>query len=186
MIDMAGMPPRLTPGPLPSLGERIGTALRRGQSLELYLASKGEKVYSSKEEALSRLLQPPNSFIASEDTAVVLLERGLARTSGGGWQFTRDPRLQIPAMDLLSLTDQLDAAEQISCPHLLIEAEEGAKFDPEIFQQILQVYQESPRFEHQLVEGRHHVHIDQPQLVANIINSFLASILYSNVTTAKL
>ena len=79
MIDMAGMPPRfpflllipifllasrLTPGPLPSLGERIGTALRRGQSLELYLASKGEKVYSSKEEALSRLLQPPNSFIA--------------------------------------------------------------------------------------------------------------------------
>ena len=78
MIDMAGMPPRfpflllipifitsrLTPGPLPTLGERIGTALRRGQSLELYLANKGEKVYSSKEEALSRLLQPPNSFIA--------------------------------------------------------------------------------------------------------------------------
>ena len=36
-------------------------------------------------------------------------------------------------------TDQLDAAEQISCPHLLIEAEDGAKFDPEIFQQILEV-----------------------------------------------
>jgi len=89
-------------------------------------------------------------------------------------------------MDLLSLTDQLDAAEQISCPHLLIEAEEGAKFDPEIFQQILQVYQESPRFEHQLVDGQHHVHIDQPQLVANIINNFLAPILFSNVTTAKL
>merc|ERR1712037_785942 len=77
---------------------------------------------------LSRLLQPPNSFFASEDTAVVLLERGLKRTSGG-WQFTRDPRLQIPAMDFLSLTDQLDAAEQITCPHLLIEAEEGAKKD---------------------------------------------------------
>ena len=36
-------------------------------------------------------------------------------------------------------TDQLDAAEQISCPHLLVEAEDGAKFDPEIFQQIVQV-----------------------------------------------
>ena len=40
----------------------------------------------------------------------------------------------------MSQTDQLDAAEQITCPHLLIEAEEGAKFDPEIFQQILQVF----------------------------------------------
>ena len=39
----------------------------------------------------------------------------------------------------MSQTDQLDAAEQITCPHLLIEAEEGAKFDPEIFQKILQV-----------------------------------------------
>ena len=39
----------------------------------------------------------------------------------------------------MSQTDQLDAAEQITCPHLLIEAEEGAKFDPEVFQQILQV-----------------------------------------------
>ena len=29
---------------VPNLGERIGTALKRGQSLELYLASKGEKV----------------------------------------------------------------------------------------------------------------------------------------------
>ena len=81
MIDMAGMPPRcdrhpvllfiptlptsrLSPGPVPTLGERLGTALRRSQSLEQYLSRKGEKFYSSKEEALSRLLQPPNSFIA--------------------------------------------------------------------------------------------------------------------------
>ena len=57
MIDMAGMPPRfsrslskqqlqtclkhnypttrLTPGPVPTLGERLGTALRRSQSLEV-------------------------------------------------------------------------------------------------------------------------------------------------------
>merc|ERR1719391_148376 len=186
MIDMAGMPPRLTPGHVPTLGERIGTALRRGQSLELYLRSKGEKVYSSKEEALSRVLQPPNSFIASEDTAVVLLERGLERSPGGGWQFTRDPRLQIPAMDLLSLTDQLDAAEQITCPHLLIEAEDGAKFDPEIFQKILQVYQERSTFEHRLVAGKHHLHIDRPDLVAEIINNFLAPILCSNMPAAKL
>ena len=30
----------------------------------MYLTMKGEKVYSSKEEALSRLLQPPNSFFS--------------------------------------------------------------------------------------------------------------------------
>ena len=194
MIDMAGMPPRcqlpfltltvptsrLTPGQVPSLGERIGTALRRGQSLELYLRTNGEKVYNSKEEALSRVLQPPNSFIARwlsikkgfflfflgvvkfcnlgfairakremwfwfsvaqwrhcsgapgkrsrEEPWVKQLSAklpkqkvglgglrcwqspGILKSSisclvdaRGGWQFTRDPRLQIPAMDLLSL-----------------------------------------------------------------------------------
>ena len=46
----------------------------------------------------------------------------------------------------MSQTDQLDAAEQITCPHLLIEAEEGAKFDPEVFQQILQVMLFQVRF----------------------------------------
>jgi len=185
MIDMAGMPPRLTPGPVPTLGERLRTALRRSQSLEVYLAMKGEKVYSSKEETLSRLLQPPNSFFSGKDTAMVLLERGVKRTTGG-WQFTRDPRLQIPAMNLLSLTDQLDAAEQISCPHLLVEAEDGAKFDPEIFQQIVQVYEGNPRFVHRLVQGQHHVHIERPQLVADLLNKFLARVHRSNIPAAKL
>merc|ERR1719220_1936775 len=148
---------------------------------------KGEKVYSSREEALSRLLQPPNSFFSSEDTAMVLLERGVKRTTEAtcnyskGWQFTRDPRLQIPSMNLLSLTDQLDAAEQISCPHLLVEAEDGAKFDPEIFQQIVQVYKGNPRFDHRLVQGQHHVHIDRPQLVADLLKNFLARVHRSNI-----
>ena len=49
-----------------------------------------------------------------------------------------------------------------------------------------QVYRERPTFEHRLVGGRHHVHIDRPRLVADIINNFLAPILSSNVPAAKL
>ena len=48
------------------------------------------------------------------------------------------PKISIKLVNCAQ-TDQLDAAEQISCPHLLVEAEDGAKFDPEIFQQIVQV-----------------------------------------------
>ena len=45
------------PGPIPSLGERIRNAVTRGESLEKYLAVKGEKVYETMEQAVEKMLQ---------------------------------------------------------------------------------------------------------------------------------
>ena len=49
-----------------------------------------------------------------------------------------------------------------------------------------QVYKGNPRFDHRLVQGQHHVHIERPQLVADLLNNFLARVLSSNIPAAKL
>jgi len=62
MVDMAGVPPRLMPGSVPTLGGRLRNALQQATSLEIHLSTKSEKVYPSRETALARLTAP-GSFI---------------------------------------------------------------------------------------------------------------------------
>ena len=118
------------------------------------------------------------------ETFVTLLMHSV-RNACRGFVFSRDPRQSVPAMDLLSevlhnqvnisrddnmfQVDQLDAAESIRCPHLVIEAEDGAKFNPDIFSNVLEVYRTNPLFEHVIVPGTHHVHLDTPLVVATVI-----------------
>ena len=68
--------------------------------------------------------------------------------------------------------DQLDAAEHVQCPHLVIEAEDGAKFCPELWYKVLDMYRNNHRFQHVMVPGTHHVHLDDPVVVAQIIHKW--------------
>ena len=66
----------------------------------------------------------------------------------------------------------MDAAEQINCPHLVIEAEEGAKFCPDLWDTVMEVYKKNNMFKHVVVPGTHHVHIDDPVVVATVIQTW--------------
>lgn len=69
-------------------------------------------------------------------------------------------------------------AEQITCPYLNIRAVQGLKLDlPGHYDEILDIIKEnSKKFEYQTVEGSHHVHLNEPEKVAPIINKFLSSL----------
>ena len=106
-----------------------------------HLSCRPEKVYPTKEAALQRLVDS-STFLhgqgnVTEESAGVILERG-ARQVEGGWQFTRDRRLQVTnsftSQELhLHLTLQVTSlyglppdfllafCRSITCPHLLVK-----------------------------------------------------------------
>jgi len=81
--------------------------------------------------------------------------------------------LTLPCLQLLSKADQLEVAGQIRCPHLVVEAEDGAKWDPELFPEIMEVYAVNPNFHHHILPGPHHLHITHAHSVASVIAQFL-------------
>ena len=90
----------------------------------------------------------------------------------------------LPSIWSLHQADQLEVAGQIRCPHLVVEAEDGAKWDPELFPEIMevpqysppssmQVYAVNPNFHHHILPGPHHLHITHAHSVASVIAQFL-------------
>jgi len=76
---------------------------------------------------------------------------------------------------MLSLDLILEYASRIKCAYLNIRAIPGFKFEqPEIYQKILDVIKIGARkFEYHEVKGTHHVHLNEPEKIAPIINNFL-------------
>ncbi|XP_043273277.1 probable serine hydrolase isoform X1 [Venturia canescens] len=108
-------------------------------------------------------------------SAEILMIRGMqpAPTPGRHY-FSRDPRLKTSMLGMLSMDLVLSYASQIKCSYLNIRAVPGLKFDnPENYGKVLDKIKEtSRRFEYREVEGSHHVHLNEPEKVAPIIEEF--------------
>ena len=78
-------------------------------------------------------------------------------------------------MGLISLDLVLAYAARIKCAYLNIRAIPGMKFDfPEYYEKILdQIKLGAKKFEYHKVEGTHHVHLNNPERIAPIINNFI-------------
>lgn len=75
---------------------------------------------------------------------------------------------------MLSLDLILQYASQIKCAYLNIRALNGHREQVEYYSKILEKIQRGARrFEYHEVEGTHHVHLNEPEKVAPIINNFL-------------
>lgn len=68
-------------------------------------------------------------------------------------------------------------ATRIKCAYLNIRAIPGLKLDyPESYDKVLdQIKIGAKRFEYHKVEGTHHVHLNYPEKIAPIINSFIST-----------
>jgi pimeloyl-ACP methyl ester carboxylesterase len=113
-----------------------------------------------------------------EKDAEILLRRGLRKLSDENeYEFTRDLRSTVrPYLFNDFTTEQLKAvARGIVCPFLLIKAKNTSVFEPkELYREFYDLYRDaSEDFRYVEVEGRHHVHLSHPELVAPIISNFL-------------
>lgn len=135
---------------------------------------KTEKVYKY-EEAAKRLSEANPTL--SEESVNVLLERGLVKTDTGV-MFSRDFRLNLKNIARISLEQSLEMQSRIQANVLIVLAEEGFEklfADTEqkkLTSAILQSYRDQ---NHKVVTvpGDHHVHLNNPEVVAPLVADFL-------------
>lgn len=78
---------------------------------------------------------------------------------------------------MISMDLVLAYASRIKCGYLNIRAVPGMKFDhPECYEQTLdKIKVGASKFEYHEVNGTHHVHLNNPERIAPIINNFLST-----------
>ena len=133
----------------------------------------------------------------SEESVRTLMKRGLVETEdGSGYTWSADLRLRVPTAFNMDHDMTEEFASKVSCPHLVIKARDSPKYmSDEDYDKLLKVckYYEminivdndiynysqifrknNPNFVYRELEGGHHLHLNTPQPVAQIINKFLA------------
>lgn len=116
------------------------------------------------------------NFPVSEKGCKALLSRNLTPV-GDKFIFSRDPRLNIRFLGNLTADFILELSTRLKCKLLNIRAEDGIPTGSalKVCRNSLDLVKKSNR--HVLdvfVPGGHHVHLEQPEHVAPVINKFLA------------
>ncbi|CAB1344537.1 unnamed protein product [Coregonus sp. 'balchen'] len=165
-------------GFIPTDSKELHTVIRQGFEEMLQFEKKKdemkEKVYTY-ENALMRLLAANPSL--SKQSAHILLERGLAQVEGGV-VFTRDFRINLKNVVRVSLEQSLELQSRIQARVLVVLAEEGFEkmfSEPEqktFTSTLLQGYKDQSGMVVN-VPGDHHVHLNTPETVAQIVTDFL-------------
>ncbi|XP_062396360.1 serine hydrolase-like protein [Sardina pilchardus] len=144
---------------------------------------KKEKIYTH-QNAMQRLMAA-NPHL-TEQSAQHLLKRG-SREVEGGFVFTRDLRINLKNVTRISLEQSLELQSRIQARVLVLLAEAGLnKLFPlpeGCSEGLMNGYQNSKNMKVMTVPGDHHVHMNQPEVVASIITDFLLS---ATDSTAKL
>jgi pimeloyl-ACP methyl ester carboxylesterase len=125
-------------------------------------------VHADVDAALSRL----GSSLArmSESSARTLLSRGLVATEGGvTWR--SDPRLRLPSRTRMVEEQVLAFLAAIRCPALLVRASRGFPPNDEQYARRIATV---PGLRVVELDAGHHVHLDDPELVAAHVGPFLA------------
>lgn len=138
------------------------TRALRGKSLRVFpdlavavraRTSAGVQVGSRLEEAAARLL----------------VERGVVPVEGG-FTWSSDPRLTLPTMQRMTEPQIRDLVAGIECPTRVIFAEPAQPYLPDPLRRERSAL--LPRGELVVMEGGHHLHMEQPAAVAAAIGDF--------------
>ncbi|XP_063331395.1 serine hydrolase-like protein [Pelmatolapia mariae] len=174
-------------GFVPTDPKEIPRIMRQGMEEMLKFEKKAEekkRVYTY-EKAVERLLAANPTL--SERSVQTLLERGLTRVEGG-FVFSRDLRVNFKNIERITLEQSLEMQLLIQAPVLLILADKGfgsasRESSQKLTSKLLQVYQERNDTVVR-VPGSHHVHLDNPEVVAPFICDFLQTKVLSQQVKA--
>lgn len=101
-----------------------------------------------------------------------------AKQDQDGFVFTRDPRLKIAMLGSISMDQAMEMASRITCEVLNVRATEGLEHSlPEMsYDQVLeQIGKSAKKLEVHLIEGTHHLHLNNAERVAPCMYNFLTT-----------
>ncbi|XP_034044224.1 serine hydrolase-like protein [Thalassophryne amazonica] len=175
-------------GFFPTVQKKLPCLMRQGMDEMLQfekLKEKKEKVYTY-EKAVERLMAANPSL--SEQSSHILLERGLVHVDGGVC-FSRDFRINLTNIARITLQESLELQSRIQASVLVVLADDGfgkqvpASEKSKVIAEILQAYREK---DHSVVTvpGNHHVHINNPEVVAPVVTDFLQIKVLARATSS--
>ncbi|XP_029353166.1 serine hydrolase-like protein [Echeneis naucrates] len=164
-------------GFLPTDPREIPKVMRQGidEMIQFEKKTNGKTRVYSYEKAVERLLSANPTL--SEQSVHILLERGLAQVEGG-FAFSRDLRVNFRNVVRTTLEQSLEMQLRIQAPVLVILADRGfgarlfEKNHQNVFSALQQGYLDR---NHSVVTvtGDHHVHLNDPEIIAPLVSHFL-------------
>nr|CAH7721265.1 unnamed protein product [Callosobruchus chinensis] len=128
-------------------------------------------------DEIKKRISMPNKNSVDLEYTHFLMERNIApsKLHPGKYYFTRDPRLKLGELLSYSQDELIESANQMTSPICIIKAKGASYYEiKENFYTVLDVLKRtSIDCDFQYVEGTHHVHLNHPERVASIINSFI-------------
>jgi len=155
-------------GALITPAEQTAAQLRRGIAQARAIANKPLRVFATAEEAIATRAQANGLSRAAAEPLVL---RGI-KPVPGGWSWSSDQRLTTASLQRFTEAQVLDLLRHIAAPTLLILAPDSTvKPVPEtaLAERIATVAQ----IEVLQLAGGHHLHLENPQPVAQAILDFL-------------
>lgn len=132
--------------------------------------TKGMPLYPSIERAVDARLTVGGILRTSVE---VLCERGL-RAVDGGFTWRSDSRLRFPSPFRMTEGHILATLGEIRCPTLLVRGMSGMDFPEPFFSARKRVI---ASLSGALIDGGHHLHLDEPESTADPIREFLRKFL---------
>ncbi|MEP6485548.1 MAG: alpha/beta hydrolase [Rudaea sp.] len=155
-------------GPLASDPALALEPLRRGIDQRETFEEKTLRVFAREEEAIDARRKVND---LSSEAATAIVSRGLKSVSGG-FSWSSDPRLTLASPVRLTEEQVLAMLRGIACPTLLVLAQPDAPYLPrETMQRRIE---QVANIEVHRIDGGHHLHLENPQPIANLIDAFLA------------
>lgn len=175
-ILAASLPQRVTRlvaiealGALAEAPERTTTRLREAVAAARVLASKKLRVFPDLAAPVRARMQANQ---LSEPSARLLVERGVVAVDGG-FTWSSDPRLTLPAMQRMTEAQVRELIAGIECPTRVIFADPPQPYLPEPLRSERAAL--LPRGELVVLPGSHHLHMDTPVEVAAAIGGFFGN-----------
>ncbi|MBJ6981836.1 alpha/beta hydrolase [Luteimonas sp. MC1572] len=106
----------------------------------------------------------------TEPVARLLVERGVLAVEGG-WSWSSDPRLTLPTMVRMTEAQVDDLVAGITCPTRVVFADPAQVYLPDALRRARAA--RLPDGDMTIIAGSHHLHMEDPQAVADAIGDFL-------------
>jgi pimeloyl-ACP methyl ester carboxylesterase len=155
-------------GPLATAAEKSLAVLQQAHRDRAAIGNKALRVFPEIDSAISARRQANG---LSHPAARALVERG-TRAVDGGWVWSSDPRLTLTSAIRLTEDQILAYLGGIQCPTLLVVADPAPPYFTE--QTRARRCAAVAQLQQVQIKGTHHLHLEDPQPVADAIAAFRA------------